>query len=94
MMDWYLLAYVVIALFGLIIAGSAVQAYRREGETVLLLVAGGFALVGTHGVVEYGAEHLFTVSDLAGEVIEVGFIGLAMVLFVVALYGPLGLGGR
>lgn len=93
-MDWTLLAYVVIALFGLVIAGTAVQAYRRTGESVLLLVAGGFALVGTHGVIEYAAEHVLALGDLAGEVIEVAFIGLAMVLFVVALFGPLGLGDR
>jgi len=87
-MEWQLLMYVAIALLGIAIASTAVQAYRRNGEPVMLYVAAGFLLVSSHGVVEYLVVDVLGAGDMAGEIIEISFVGLAMVAFFYALFGP------
>lgn len=81
-----------IAALGVIVAWTAVQAYRRTGESVMGLVAAGFVLVSIHGLVEYVAENHLGYGPMAGEVIEVSFIGLGMLSFAYALFGPIRVG--
>lgn len=87
-MAWTTPVQVVIAMLGLAIAGTALQAYWRNGESIMLFVAAGFVLVSTHGVVEYVAEDVLLYGPATGELIEVTFIGLGMVCFFFALFGP------
>lgn len=92
-MVWYFTANILIALLGLFIARAAVQAYRQNPEPMMLIVAVGFVLISTHGVVEYAAVDLLRYSEPIGEIIEVLQIGLGMVLFFYALFGPMPITG-
>lgn len=91
-MEWQLVFYVAIALLGIAIASTAVQAYRRNGESVMLYVAAGFLLVSSHGVVEYVVVDVLDAGEMTGEVIEIAFVGLAMLAFFYALFGPVSIG--
>lgn len=91
-MDPYLVAYVVIFLLGLTIAGTGVQAYRRTGEWVMLLVALGIASISTYGVVEYAMVFGFHQPDQLADLVEIVVIGFGMCCLFYALFGPLELG--
>jgi len=92
-MNWYLVAYVVIFLLGLTIAGTGTQAYRRTGEWVLLLVALGIASISSYGVVEYAVVFVFNQPDQWADLLEIVLIGFGMCCLFYALFGPLDVAG-
>lgn len=83
-----LVAKVAIVVLGLFVALQGYRAAKRERSNQMLLVAGGFTLLSVGSVLEGFCYEVLDLSTLLSGMIQIGVVGLGMVLIVTSLLVP------
>lgn len=83
-----LVAKAAIVSLGLFVAFQGFRAARRERSQRMLLNAGGFSLLSVGSVLEGICYGVFDLSTFVSGTVQVGFVGVGMVLIVGSLFVP------